>query len=106
MFHEFNNAGRITYIEFDSPTENNIVGMDKCLKHMLKAGVAYAGINFPLDTCKDCRQRGVFNGTCPNCGGNNIEEVRRISGYLGTTDRFNPSKGAEIRERLAHNGRK
>lgn len=106
MFHEFNNAGRITYIEFDSPTENNLVGMDKCLKYMLKAGVAYAGINFPLDTCKDCRQRGVFNGTCPNCGGNNIEEVRRISGYLGTTDRVNPSKGAEIRERLAHNGRK
>ena len=106
MFHEFNNAGRITYIEFDSPTENNLVGMDKCLKYMLKAGVAYAGINFPLDTCKDCRQRGVFNGTCPNCGGNNIEEVRRISGYLGTTDRVNPSKGAEIKERLAHNGRK
>ena len=106
MFHEFNNGGRITYIEFDSPTENNLVGMDKCLKYMLKAGVAYAGINFPLDTCKDCRQRGVFNGTCPNCGGNNIEEVRRISGYLGTTDRVNPSKGAEIKERLAHNGRK
>ena len=44
--------------------------------------------------------------TCPNCGGNDIEEVRRISGYLGTTDRVNPSKKAEIEERLAHNEHK
>ena len=31
-----------------------------------------------------------------------FERIRRITGYLGTVDRFNKAKQAEVKERVKH----
>ena len=46
--------------------------------------------------------------TCPRCGRKETPEqpfdrIRRITGYLvGTLDRFNDAKRAEVRDRVSH----
>ncbi|HSQ33544.1 MAG TPA: anaerobic ribonucleoside-triphosphate reductase, partial [Peptostreptococcaceae bacterium] len=47
--------------------------------------------------------------TCPACGrkdgdsGIGFERIRRITGYLvGTVDRFNDAKKAEVKDRIKH----
>ena len=47
------------------------------------------------------------NDTCPNCGRHEddirFERIRRITGYLvGTLDRFNNAKRAEVADRVKH----
>ena len=38
--------------------------------------------------------------------GKKFERIRRITGYLvGTTDRFNQAKQAEVRDRVKHCGK-
>lgn len=40
---------------------------------------------------------------CPKCGSNNIDKLQRITGYLvGTTDRWNAAKLAELNDRIVH----
>ncbi len=54
---------------------------------------------------------GVISGdVCPHCGRHEsdgpvgFERIRRITGYLvGTLDRFNNAKRAEVRDRVKHN---
>ena len=41
---------------------------------------------------------------CPRCGGTHIDRLQRITGYLvGTTDRWNRAKLAELNDRVRHN---
>ena len=41
--------------------------------------------------------------TCPKCGSSNIDKLQRITGYLvGTTDRWNSGKLAELKDRVVH----
>ena len=45
-----------------------------------------------------CRERMV-----PKCGSTNIDKLQRITGYLvGTTDRWNSGKLAELNDRVTH----
>jgi len=40
---------------------------------------------------------------CPKCGSNHIDRLQRITGYLvGTTDRWNNAKLAELNDRVIH----
>jgi ribonucleoside-triphosphate reductase len=40
---------------------------------------------------------------CPSCHGHNIDRLQRITGYLvGTTDRWNSGKLAELKDRVVH----
>ena len=40
---------------------------------------------------------------CPKCGSTDIDKLQRITGYLvGTTDRWNSAKLAELRDRIVH----
>ena len=40
---------------------------------------------------------------CPKCGSTNIDKLQRITGYLvGTTDRWNSGKLAELNDRVTH----
>ena len=40
---------------------------------------------------------------CPKCGSTEIDKLQRITGYLvGTTDRWNSAKLAELRDRVVH----
>ena len=40
---------------------------------------------------------------CPKCGSTHIDKLQRITGYLvGTTDRWNQAKLAELNDRVIH----
>jgi ribonucleoside-triphosphate reductase len=64
--------------------------------------MGYAGINFPVDECTACAQRGIIDEDCPVCGSTDIRRIRRITGYLSTVDRFNDAKRAELHDRKTH----
>ncbi|MDH7479153.1 MAG: anaerobic ribonucleoside-triphosphate reductase, partial [Syntrophomonadaceae bacterium] len=103
VYHKYTNAGHISYVEFEAPPVHNLEAVEKIIRAMREADMGYGGINFPIDYCDSCYQRGVFTeDTCPCCGSGEIRRVRRITGYLSTIDRFNDSKRAELRDRRPH----
>ena len=65
--------------------------------------IPYLAINFPIDSCLDCGYQGEFDDHCPECGSENIQQLRRVTGYL-TTDyhNFNAGKQAETDARIKH----
>jgi ribonucleoside-triphosphate reductase (formate) len=105
-FHELTNAGHITYIELDGNASNNIDALDTIVRAMHKYGIGYGSINHPVDGCLVCKHQGIIENECPKCGNkdeNNIERIRRITGYLvGSLNKWNTAKQAEERERVKH----
>ena len=108
-YHALTNAGHITYVELDGDTSQNLEAFEKIVHAMRKAGVGYGAINHPIDSDPECGFYGFINGeVCPKCGRKEtpdspFERVRRITGYLvGTLDRFNDAKRAEVRDRVQH----
>ena len=108
-YHALTNAGHITYVELDGDTTQNLDAFEKVVHAMRKAGVGYGAINHPIDSDPQCGFYGFINGeVCPKCGRKEtpdepFERVRRITGYLvGTLDRFNNAKRAEVRDRVSH----
>ena len=110
-YHEFTNAGHITYVELDGNPSNNLEAFETIIRAMKEAGIGYGSINHPVDRDPVCGFSGVIEGNvCPVCGRNEDESeikfdrIRRITGYLvGTVDRFNDAKRAEVRDRVRHN---
>jgi ribonucleoside-triphosphate reductase len=102
-YHKYCNAGHISYVELQSAPEHNLEAFESLVRAMAEADMGYAAVNFPVDICGDCGLNCVIQeDTCPQCGGNNISRVRRITGYLSTIDRFNDSKLAEVQNRQIH----
>lgn len=102
-YHKYCNAGHISYVEMSAPPLHNPDAVEAVIRHMRDSDMGYGGINYPVDFCTNCSLTGVFNeDLCPRCGSMNIRRVRRITGYLSTTDRFNDSKLSELRDRIAH----
>ena len=75
---------------------------------MKEKGIGYGSINHPVDRDTVCGYTGIINDVCPKCGRNvkdegGVERIRRITGYLvGTLDKFNDAKLAEVRDRVKH----
>lgn len=106
-YHELTNAGHITYVEVDGDPLNNLEAFEKIIKAMKESGIGYGSINHPVDRDPVCGYTGIIGDTCPRCGreeeNRNFERIRRITGYLvGTLDRFNDAKQAEVRDRVKH----
>ncbi len=101
-FHKFCAAGHITYVELPSSPKSNLKAFEKILKHMAKSDVGYAGVNFPIDECRECGISGILDNNCVGCGSEDIRRIRRITGYLSTIDRFNDAKQAELADRKKH----
>lgn len=109
-FHEFTNAGHISYIEMDGDPCNNLEAFEAVVRCMKESGIGYGSINHPVDRDPICGYSGVIEGhVCPKCGRNEEEhevkfdKIRRITGYLvGTVDRFNNGKRAEEKDRVKH----
>ena len=109
-YHELTNAGHITYIELDGSPSNNLEAFETIIRAMKELGIGYGSINHPLDRDPVCGYSGVIPGDiCPACGRKEsdgeigFERIRRITGYLvGTVDRFNNAKKAEVRDRIKH----
>lgn len=97
-------GGTITYIECDSGLMNNPKAVEDIIDYaMQKLDIPYLAFNFPIDTCNDCGYQGEFDAECPECGSQNITQLRRVTGYLSSDyRRFNDGKQAEVRERVKH----
>lgn len=102
----YSSAGCITYIELDSTVDNNIEALEQIVNYAMDKDIPYFAINVPNDTCLECGYRGEFNDKCPVCGSNNIQQLRRVTGYL-TGDyktAFNYGKQKEAEARVKHVG--
>lgn len=108
-YHALTNAGHISYVEVDGDIAKNPEAFERIIRHMHDAGIGYGSVNHPIDRDPICGYNGIIDDVCPKCGrveGNvKFERIRRITGYLvGTLDRFNNAKKAEVEHRVKHNG--
>ncbi|WP_139453162.1 anaerobic ribonucleoside triphosphate reductase [Campylobacter armoricus] len=107
-YHELNNGGHITYVELNGDVSKNLESFKRIIKCMKESNIGYGSINFPLDRDPVCGYSGVIDEFCPKCHRKEddikFERIRRITGYLvGTLDRFNDAKKAEVYARIKHN---
>ncbi len=102
----YSNAGCITYVELDSGTLNNIDALDELVNYAMDKDIPYFAINVPADCCMKCGHQGEINKECPECGSENIQRLRRVTGYLtgNYTTAFNYGKQKEVEQRVKHNG--
>ena len=109
-YHNLTNGGHISYIELDGDPTQNLDAFEAVIRQMKECGVGYGSINHPVDRDPVCGHTGIIGDYCPVCGrkegsgGVGFERIRRITGYLvGTLDRFNDAKRAEVEDRVKHN---
>lgn len=103
-FCKYPTGGCITYVELDSTFVQNLDAVEAIIDYAFKElDIPYLAFNFPIDTCLDCGYQDEMNNYCLQCGGTNIQHLRRVTGYL-TTDyhNFNDGKQAEVLERVKH----
>ncbi|MDD3588554.1 MAG: anaerobic ribonucleoside-triphosphate reductase, partial [Thermoguttaceae bacterium] len=107
-YHALCNAGHITYVELNGDVAQNVEAFEKIIQLMKTSGIGYGAINHPIDHDPVCGYNGIINDTCPKCGRKEtnekpFERIRRITGYLvGSLDRFNDAKRAEVADRIPH----
>ncbi len=108
-YHALTNAGHISYVELDGDPSENLEAFEQVVRCMKEEGIGYGSINHPVDRDPVCGYTGIIGDYCPKCGrkieknGQQVERIRRITGYLvGTLDRFNNAKKAEVRDRVKH----
>ncbi|MBE6148266.1 MAG: hypothetical protein E7167_01955 [Firmicutes bacterium] len=102
----YSSAGCITYVELDSSVQTNLKALEQIVNYAMDKDIPYLAINIPNDTCLDCGYTGEFNDYCPMCASKNIQQLRRVTGYL-TGDyktAFNNGKQAEVEDRVKHVG--
>ena len=102
----YSNAGCITYVELDGGMEKNISALETLVNYAMDKDIPYFAINVPNDTCLNCGYTGEFNDKCPECGSTNIQQLRRVTGYLtgNYTTSFNAGKQQEVELRIKHSG--
>jgi ribonucleoside-triphosphate reductase len=102
----YSSAGCITYVELTSSAKNNLPALEQIVDYAMDHDIPYFAINVPNDTCLDCGYCDEFNDTCPICGSHNIQQLRRVTGYLtgNYTTAFNKGKQDEVHHRVKHVG--
>jgi ribonucleoside-triphosphate reductase len=102
-FCQYPTGGCITYVELDSSIINNENAVESIIDFAMDMDIPYLAFNFPIDSCLDCGYQSEFNDKCPICGSENIQQLRRVTGYLTTDYRnFNAGKIAEVNDRIKH----
>ena len=100
----YSSAGCITYVELEGKVLQNIDALEQIVTYAMDKDIPYFAINVPNDTCLNCGWTGEIGEACPECGGTNIQRLRRVTGYL-TGDyktAFNYGKQKETEERFKH----
>lgn len=102
----YSSAGCITYVELDTGMEKNIDAMETLVNYAMNKDIPYFAINVPCDTCLNCGYTGEFNDKCPQCGSKEIQQLRRVTGYLTGNYKtaFNKGKQDEVNNRVKHVG--
>ena len=100
----YSSAGCITYVELDGSVKNNIDALETIVNYAMDKDIPYFAINVPNDTCLSCGYTDEFNNSCPECGSTNIQQLRRVTGYLtgNYTTAFNKGKQQEVQFRVKH----
>ena len=103
-YHELTRGGHIFYVEIDGDATHNPQAIMQIVDLMDKYNIGYGSVNHNRTRCLDCGWEGANKvDTCPRCGGKHIDLLQRITGYLvGTTDRWNSGKKAELKDRVVH----
>ena len=107
-YHALTNGGHITYIELDGDPCENLDAFEQVIRCMKESGIGYGSVNHPVDRDPVCGFTGIIGEECPQCHRKEtpdapFERIRRITGYLvGTLDRFNDAKRAEVEDRVKH----
>ena len=102
----YSNAGCITYVELDSTVSNNLTALEQIVNYAMDKDIPYFAVNVPNDTCLKCGYTGEFNNKCPECGSKEIQQLRRVTGYLTGNYKtaFNLGKQDEVEHRVKHVG--
>ena len=100
----YSSAGCITYVELESTVKNNIDALERIVNYAMDKDIPYFAINVPNDTCLDCGYCDEFDDECPVCGSHNIQQLRRVTGYLTGNYKtaFNQGKQEEVQMRTKH----
>ena len=104
-YHELTRGGHIFYIEIDGDATHNPQAIMDIVDLMDKHNIGYCSVNHNRNRCMNCGYEDAQENlaACPKCGSENIDKLQRITGYLvGTTERWNQSKLAELNDRVIH----
>ena len=103
-YHELTRGGHIFYVEIDGDATHNEESIMQIVDMMDKYNLGYGSVNHNRNHCPKCGYENAEKGvdSCPKCG-TKFETIQRITGYLvGTTDRWNSGKLAELNDRVVH----
>lgn len=102
----YSSAGCITYVELDTTVIKNTEALEQIVNYAMDKDIPYFAVNVPNDTCLECGYTGEFNDACPMCGSKNIQQLRRVTGYLTGNYKtaFNWGKQKETEARVKHVG--
>jgi ribonucleoside-triphosphate reductase len=100
----YSNAGCITYVELDGGIKNNLDALETLVNYAMDKDIPYFAVNVPNDTCLSCGYTDEFNDKCPECGCEEIQQLRRVTGYLTGNYKtaFNKGKQQETEMRVKH----
>ncbi|MBQ7442461.1 MAG: anaerobic ribonucleoside triphosphate reductase [Bacteroidaceae bacterium] len=103
-YHDLTRGGHIFYVEIDGDATHNPEAIMNIVDMMDAMNIGYGSVNHTRVRCMDCGYETADTITeCPHCHSNNLDRLQRITGYLvGTTDRWNRAKLAELNDRVIH----
>ena len=104
-YHNLTRGGHIFYVEIDGDATHNPQVIMNIVDMMDKYDMGYGSVNHNRNRCMDCGYENADPNfvACPKCGSKNVDKLQRITGYLvGTTDRWNKGKLAELNDRVTH----
>lgn len=103
----YSSSGCITYVELPSSVQNNLDALETIVNYAMDKDIPYFAVNVPNDTCLDCGFTGEFDERCPKCNSENIQQLRRVTGYLTGNYKtaFNKGKQQETEMRVKHVGK-
>ncbi len=104
-YHDLTRGGHIFYVEIDGDATHNPEAIADIVDLMDRYNIGYCSVNHNRNRCMECgyEDASAELDKCPCCGSDKIDKLQRITGYLvGTTDRWNKAKLAELNDRIIH----
>lgn len=104
-YHELTGGGHIFYVEIDGDATHNPQAIMDIVDLLDKYNIGYCSVNHNRNRCMACGYEDAQQElkVCPKCGSDDIDRLQRITGYLvGTTERWNKAKLAELNDRVIH----